>query len=222
MAQLVHTDCKTRLLTTDGIAVFRHSDFLTKQFCQQFWVPFLQNGEIKPADQPDLLPLWVRVVTWFPLRWILLLITLTGLLGLVQLTAVTIGHGLPIPSWTNSCDGLPGETAWIYAGQFDKINNKFTIEPVFVRVGGNLAPGGVKTGEWIRLSTNRRTMILDYDTSGIKRAMDSPFLLNGKITYTCKTLPPGENLYVADVKIDGPSPSENHMWLRVRLTLPGS
>jgi pimeloyl-ACP methyl ester carboxylesterase len=50
---------------------FRHSDFLTAQFCQGYWVPFLRDGTLKRGDSPDSLPWWTRILTRLPLRWII-------------------------------------------------------------------------------------------------------------------------------------------------------
>jgi hypothetical protein len=52
---------------------FRHSDFLTAQFCTKFWVDFLKGDKPKPGDKSSAMPLWVRLLAAFPLRWILLL-----------------------------------------------------------------------------------------------------------------------------------------------------
>jgi hypothetical protein len=119
------------------------------------------------------------------------------------------------------CNGLPGETAWIYAGGIDRVKQRFNLEPFFVREGGNLPSVEIKSGEWIRLTTNRKTMILNYKKQGVALAMFNPFLMGYNIDYTCRDLPAGQRLYVADVKIDGPSLNESHMWIRIRYTLPG-
>jgi hypothetical protein len=119
------------------------------------------------------------------------------------------------------CMGLPGETAWIYAGAYDGVNRKFKTTPVFKISSSNRAPESVELGDWIELMQPRRTMILDYGTRGLDRALDSPFTLDGKIVYTCKTLGVSERLYVSDRKINGPSPSDSHVWLRVRRAPPG-
>ena len=50
---------------------YRHSDFLTELFCNEFWVPFLRGDKPKRADKPAELPYWIRTITWLPLRWIL-------------------------------------------------------------------------------------------------------------------------------------------------------
>jgi hypothetical protein len=51
---------------------FRHSDFLTERFCNEFWVPFLRGGKIRPADKPTELPLFIRAIAWLPLRYVIL------------------------------------------------------------------------------------------------------------------------------------------------------
>ncbi|UWU73109.1 hypothetical protein N2603_23695 [Bradyrhizobium huanghuaihaiense] len=113
------------------------------------------------------------------------------------------------------CLGLPGETAWIYVGRTDR-TGKF--DPPSIKAENGAAIIDVKAGTWITLIQSRRTMILDYDTLGTKRALDSPFMLNGKVTYTCKSLSVGQRLLVADRKLAGPNPDDQHLWFRIRTT----
>jgi hypothetical protein len=135
--------------------------------------------------------------------------------GAVFLGAVQVFHGCA------QCDGMPGETAWIYAGQFNCYTGEFN-QGTFVNaeVSGVL-PQNIMEGSWINLTENRKTMILDYSTAGLKRAIDSPFRLDGKISYTCKVFPAGQRLYVADKEIRGPTPDIQHVWFRVRIAPPG-
>lgn len=116
------------------------------------------------------------------------------------------------------CSGLPGETAWIYVGNTDR-SGKFGAPPIKAENGA--APIDVRPGTWITLTETRKTMILDYDSQGTKRALDSPFTLNGKVAYTCKLLPVGQRLFVADRKLNGPNPDDQHLWLRIRLSPVG-
>jgi hypothetical protein len=51
---------------------FRHSDFLTDDFCTKFWVPFLRGAKPIAADKASPMPSWIRFLTLFPLRWIML------------------------------------------------------------------------------------------------------------------------------------------------------
>jgi hypothetical protein len=53
-------------------AGFSHSDFLTREFCDRFWIPFLREGRLVRADAPSSLPWPSRVFTRLPLRWIFL------------------------------------------------------------------------------------------------------------------------------------------------------
>jgi pimeloyl-ACP methyl ester carboxylesterase len=55
---------------------FRHSDFLTEAFCDKFWTPFLLGQKPTRADKPAEMPWWIRAITWFPLRWLPLLLLL--------------------------------------------------------------------------------------------------------------------------------------------------
>jgi hypothetical protein len=120
-----------------------------------------------------------------------------------------------------SCDGMPGETAWVYAGEFNPQTKKFTKgEFVAAEKAGvpaqNIAPGG-----WITLKDSLRTMIVDYDKTGMARATDSPLTKNTTISSTCRKLPAGQRLYVMDKQVADASPGVRNIWLRVRLSPPG-
>jgi hypothetical protein len=69
----------------------RHSDFLTADFCKRFWVPFLESGEIKPADGAQKLPLSIRVIARLPLRWIVLCFVIVAVLWSAEFIAQHIG-----------------------------------------------------------------------------------------------------------------------------------
>ena len=53
---------------------YAHSDFLTPEFCEEFWVPFLRGEAPKAAADATPMPLWVRIVASLPLRWIIAMI----------------------------------------------------------------------------------------------------------------------------------------------------
>ena len=120
-----------------------------------------------------------------------------------------------------ACDGMPGETAWIYVGQYNGFTGNFVHGPFLKAEAGNVPVQNIPEGSWIVLSESRKTMILDYATKGIDRAMDSPFRLDGHVSYTCKVFPAGQRLYVAGKEINGPSSEIQHVWFRVRLEPPG-
>lgn len=50
---------------------YAHSDFLTPEFCDEFWVPFLRGEAPKAAAEPTPMPFWVRILSAFPLRWLI-------------------------------------------------------------------------------------------------------------------------------------------------------
>jgi hypothetical protein len=62
---------------------FKHSDFLTADFCEKFWVPFLQKGEIKLGDDPEQLPPWIRTIARLRLRWLVLCIAIAAIATLL-------------------------------------------------------------------------------------------------------------------------------------------
>ncbi len=61
----------------------KHSDFLTEGFCTKFWVPFLQGQKAEQGSRPTALPLWIRAITWLPLRWPILAVLSAAVLLLV-------------------------------------------------------------------------------------------------------------------------------------------
>ena len=51
---------------------FSHSVFLEPSFAAKYWTPFLTRGEIVDGDDPEPLPLGIRLLTAVPgLRWLL-------------------------------------------------------------------------------------------------------------------------------------------------------
>jgi hypothetical protein len=85
---------------------FRHSDFLTPDFCKKYWIPFLRDGTIvKGSDKPSRLPWTIRAITKIPLRWIFLLL----------------------------CLGLPGLAVWhfLYGGPLRLIFKRSTVRKTF-------------------------------------------------------------------------------------------
>lgn len=85
---------------------FRHSDFLTPDFCKKYWIPFLRDGTIvKGSDKPSRLPWTIRAITKIPLRWIFLLL----------------------------CLGLPGLAVWhfLYGGPLRLIFKRSTVRKNF-------------------------------------------------------------------------------------------
>jgi hypothetical protein len=122
---------------------------------------------------------------------------------------------------TTKCDGMPGETAWIYGGEFNGLTGSARQGPFVVSDPPGTLVQDIRPGSWIKLTEARKTMILDYSTRGLDRAMDSPFRLDGKVSYTCKSFPAGQRLYVAGKEINGPEPDIQHVWFRIRLTPPG-
>lgn len=58
---------------TDRWHELSHSDFMTPEFFAAFWRPFFEHGVERPADAvPTPPPLWIRFISVFKLRWLLL------------------------------------------------------------------------------------------------------------------------------------------------------
>ena len=61
----------------------KHGYFLTPNFCQDFWVPFLSNGTIVAGASPPEEPRWwVKLISVFKIRSVIVMLVLIGLLAL--------------------------------------------------------------------------------------------------------------------------------------------
>jgi pimeloyl-ACP methyl ester carboxylesterase len=80
-----------------------HSDFLTPQFCEEFWIPFLRGEAPKAAAEPTPMPLWVRTLSAIPLRWALV-------------SSVIIAVGSVVFSQPKSAYVAPGTEVLSYRG----------------------------------------------------------------------------------------------------------
>lgn len=129
--------------------------------------------------------------------------------------------GFQLTQDCSRCEGMPGQTAWIYAGSYDSDADTAQAPPFVESDPTGVATQNIAPNTWIKLLERRNTMILDYATQGTERALDSPFRRDGKVSYTCKWLEAGDRVYVAAKEINGPSPKEQHIWFRVRFTRPG-
>lgn len=56
---------------------FRHSDFMTKEFCEKFYIPSLR-GEAVAGDDPSSFPVWVQLLSRLPIRWFLAVLIVAG------------------------------------------------------------------------------------------------------------------------------------------------
>jgi hypothetical protein len=174
-----------------------------------------RGGTIETVKIPGIFDVKLKEPIVFSGRPLLLYLSVAAFVAAVGLASLQQFHGC------ERCDGMPGETAWIYGGQFDRATGNFALGPFLSSTETGIAPQAVQAGSRITLTEPRKTMILDYPTLGLVRAMDSPFRRDGKIAYTCKTFPSGQQLYVAAKEINGPSPDVQHLWVRVRVTPPG-
>lgn len=115
-------------------------------------------------------------------------------------------------------EGLPGDTAWIFAGEFDRsISPPVVKQGPFVSARNGSSAVSIQRGMEIVTIEDRRTYINNYSSSGTLNKLESPFENLGRdVEMTCRTVPSGTTLYVADVKLNGPNTSEQHLWFRVR------
>jgi hypothetical protein len=56
---------------------FRHSDFMTKEFCEKFYIPSLR-GEAVAGDAPSSFPFWVQLLSRLPVKWFLAVLIIAG------------------------------------------------------------------------------------------------------------------------------------------------
>jgi pimeloyl-ACP methyl ester carboxylesterase len=90
-----------------------HSNFLTEEFCDAFWTPFLLGEKARPADRATQMPLWIRAITWLPLRWLPIIFVLAAL-ALGSFMVANGGRlndinwrGLARPVTVNACERYP-------------------------------------------------------------------------------------------------------------------
>jgi len=97
----------------DRFNKFSHGDYFNREFVEQYWVPFLKTGEVRPTDwekERNTPPWWQSALSWFPLKYLLLaLLILGGILSWnwaqklqrVELDTgpeINIGHYLGMPT----------------------------------------------------------------------------------------------------------------------------
>jgi hypothetical protein len=71
---------------------FRHSDFMTKEFCENFYIPSLR-GEAVSGDDPSSFPLWVQIASRLPIKWFLAVLLIAGS---VLVTAFVVENAPPL------------------------------------------------------------------------------------------------------------------------------
>jgi hypothetical protein len=145
----------------------------------------------------------------------MLYVAAVAIVAALGLSALQVTHACV------SCDGIPGETAWVYAGEFNPQTKKFTKGEFVAAEKAGLAAQNIGPGSWITLKDALRTMIVDYDKTGLARATDSPLTKNTTISSTCRKLPAGQRLYVMEKQVADAAPGVRNIWLRVRLSPPG-
>jgi hypothetical protein len=148
-------------------------------------------------------------------RWALLCVAAIAIVAALGLGALQVTHVCV------SCDGMPGETAWVYAGEFNSLTKKFTKGEFVAAEKAGVAAQNIAPGSWITLKDSLRTTIVDYDKTGMARASDNPLTKNATISSTCKKLPAGQRLYVVEKQVGDASSGVRNIWLRVRLSPPG-
>ena len=115
-------------------------------------------------------------------------------------------------------EGLPGDTAWIFAGEYDRsVSPPIVKQGPFVSARNGSSAMSIRRGMEVVTIEDRRTYINNYSSSGTLEKLESPFENLGQdVEMTCRTVPSGSILYVADVRLNGPNTSEQHLWFRVR------
>lgn len=117
----------------------------------------------------------------------------------------------------NCMAGFPGPTAWIFVAEMDASESppRFKQGPFASAESGQVLYE-IARGTWIVTTATRRTYINNFSENGIKDARQSPFENYGDdVERTCRELPAGSRLYVADTRINGPNTKERHIWFRV-------
>jgi hypothetical protein len=173
------------------------------------------GGAIERIKVPPLFDIRLAHPIVFNGSWLMFGLALLALAGAGGLGYVQATHTCA------SCEGMPGETAWVYAGQFNPQTKKFTQGEFVSSEKAGVPIQNIAAGNWILLKDNLRTMIVDYDKSGTARATDNPFTKGATMNYTCKKLPVGQRLYVVEKQTADPLPGVRHIWLRVRKSPPG-
>lgn len=65
----------------------RHGDFLTEEFCKEWWIPLLRGEEIRRSESPEKLPILIDLMKSYQLRtvWPILLLVATTVVAIAVL-----------------------------------------------------------------------------------------------------------------------------------------
>jgi hypothetical protein len=92
---------------------FGHSQYLTQDFCQRFWIPFFRDGKIVEGDVEAESPVfWVRLLSIIKIKYALL-VCMIGLLGSFYLVDTN-------PNKYPDIDGPLGRRAGNYPAEVSK------------------------------------------------------------------------------------------------------
>jgi hypothetical protein len=154
------------------------------------------------------------------LRLILVLTWSLAILGLV-LWAYT-SRSKPIRNDSVFSAPLPFHTGWIYAGVYDTERHVYLDGPfaaVAYRPGaierGALVP---KIGDVLRIVKDRRVIVADFRSQGLRNQMTSPPLVHNVLAEddeTGEVLEKGTLVIVRDVEISGDPGRSDTVWCRV-------
>lgn len=67
------------MVTTRWHSGFKHSDFLTRDVCERYWIPFLNNGDIVKGDKPSSFRI-KRIISLMKIRYWIVAITVWALI----------------------------------------------------------------------------------------------------------------------------------------------
>jgi hypothetical protein len=174
-----------------------------------------RGGAIESIGIPRLFNRTLKRPIVLPGSWAMLYAAMVAIVAAAGLGALQLTHACA------SCDGMPGETAWVFAGEFNTQTKKFTKGEFVAAEKAGVPAQNIASGSWITLKDSLRTMIVDYDKTGMARATDSPLTKNATVSPTCRKLAAGQRLYVMDKQVADASPGVRNIWLRVRRSPPG-
>lgn len=117
---------------------------------------------------------------------------------------------------------MPFHTGWIFVGYYDEERGTYIEGPyaavAFRPTGGERGLLKPALGDVLQMKKNRRVIIANYRTEGLKNQLTSPPLIHDPLTAddeTGVTLPAGQLLIVRHVEVSGYRDRPVSVWCRV-------